>query len=129
MTDSEGDYIIRGIPFQEGGTNYKVVPELGIHEFSPNMRSMFVSPTSLTANNIDFEDVSSFPMEGYVYYAGTSIPAEGIMFYVDGNIISGNGEIIKTDANGHYLISVPIGKHYVEAKLDGHTMVGGGTKE
>lgn len=126
MTDSEGDYIIRGIPFQEGGTNYKVVPELGIHEFSPNMRSMFVSPTSLTANNIDFEDVSSFPMEGYVYYAGTSIPAEGIMFHVDGNIISGNGEIIKTDANGHYLISVPIGKHYVEAKLDGHTMVSGG---
>ncbi|MBO7661429.1 MAG: hypothetical protein J6S65_07895, partial [Bacteroidaceae bacterium] len=126
LTDAGGDYIIRGIPFQEGGTNYKIIPELGIHEFSPNMRSMFVSPTSLTANNIDFEDVSSFPMEGYVYYAGTSIPAEGIMFYVDGERVTGNGEIIESDAEGHYLISVPIGKHYVEAKLDGHTMVDGG---
>ncbi|MBQ1773961.1 MAG: laminin G domain-containing protein [Prevotella sp.] len=126
LTDSEGDYIIRGIPFQQGGTNYKLAPELGIHEFSPNTRSMFISPTSLTANNIDFEDVSSFPMSGYVYYAGTNIPAEGIMFYVDGDLLSGGGEIKQTDSNGYYEISVPIGKHYVEAKLEGHTMVDGG---
>ncbi len=50
MTDSEGDYIIKGVPFQQGGTNYKIVPELGVHEFSPVTRTMFVSPTSLTAN-------------------------------------------------------------------------------
>ena len=36
VTDKEGDYIIKGIPFQQGGTNYKLAPELGIHEFSPN---------------------------------------------------------------------------------------------
>ena len=59
MTDAEGDYIIRGIPFQQGGTNYKVVPQLGVHEFSPNSSSMFVSPTSLTANNVNFEAVSA----------------------------------------------------------------------
>ena len=56
MTDSKGNYIIKGIPFQSGGTNYEVSPMMGIHEFSPGTRSMFVSPTSLTANNIDFED-------------------------------------------------------------------------
>ena len=126
LTDAEGDYIIRGVPFQQGGTNYKLVPSLGIHQFNPNTRSMFVSPTSPTANNIDFEDVSSFPMAGYVYYAGTNIPAEGVMFYVDGELVTGNGETKKTDANGYYEISVPIGEHYVEAKLDGHTMVEGG---
>ena len=126
VTDAEGDYIIKGIPFQQGGTNYKLAPELGIHEFSPATRSMFVSPTSLTANNIDFEDVSSFPMEGYVYYAGTNIPAEGIQLYVDGNLQSEDGKIVRTDDNGYYRVAVPIGEHFVEAKLDGHTMVSGG---
>jgi len=126
MTDSEGDYIIKGIPFQQGGTNYKIAPELGIHEFSPATRTMFVSPTSLTANNIDFEDVSSFNMEGYVRYAGTNIPVEGMQFYVDGQLLTTGGEVQQSEADGHYLISVPIGKHYVEAKLGGHTMVNKG---
>ena len=126
VTDSEGDYIIRGIPFQQGGTNYKIAPELGIHRFNPEKRSMFVSPSSLTANNIDFEDVSSFPMRGHVYYAGTNIPAEGIRFYIDGELVTANGKVKETDAEGKYAISVPIGEHYVEASLDGHTMVAGG---
>ena len=126
LTDGQGDYIIRGIPFQQGGTNYKVIPALGIHEFNPNTRSMFVSPTSLTANNIDFEDVSAFPMSGYVYFAGTNIPAEGIELFVDGEVVISDGEIQKTDANGYYQISVPIGHHYVEAKLEGRKMVNGG---
>ena len=126
LTDSEGDYIIRGIPFQQGGTNYKIAPELGIHRFNPEKRSMFVSPSSLTANNIDFEDVSSFPMRGHVYYAGTNIPAEGIRFYIDGELVTANGKVKETDAEGKYTISVPIGEHYVEASLDGHTMVAGG---
>ena len=126
VTDANGNYIIRGIPFQQGGTNYEIVPLYGVHNFKPNTRSMFVSPTSLTANNIDFEDVSSFPMEGYVYYAGTNIPVEGIQMYVDGQILTTDGQVQQTDANGHYQISVPIGQHYVEAKLGGHTMVAGG---
>ena len=126
VTDGSGNYIIRGIPFQQGGTNYELAPQLGIHQFNPNMRSMFVSPTSLTANNIDFEDVSSFPMEGHIYYAGTNIPAEGIQIYVDGDLQSEDGKIVQTDADGLYRVSVPIGQHFVEAKLDGHTMVSGG---
>ena len=126
LTDAEGDYIIKGIPFQQGGTNYKLVPSMGSHEFNPNSRSMFISPTSLTANNIDFEDVSSFPMSGHIYYAGTNIPAEGIQFYIDGELVTANGEEKKTDADGYYQISVPIGEHYVQAKLGGHTMAAGG---
>ena len=126
LTDRNGNYIIRGIPFQQGGTHYEIAPELGIHRFNPATRSMFVSPSSLTANNIDFEDVSSFPMRGHVYYAGTNIPAEGIRFYIDGELVTANGKVKETDAEGKYTISVPIGEHYVEASLDGHTMVAGG---
>ncbi len=126
MTDSKGNYIIKGIPFQSGGTNYEVAPMMGIHEFSPGTRSMFVSPTSLTANNIDFEDVSSFPMKGKVHYVDTNIPVEGAILYVDGQPQSKDGESVKTDDEGYYEVSVPIGEHYVEVKLDNHKMVGGG---
>ena len=126
VTDKNGNYIIRGIPFQQGGTNYEIAPLYGEHQFNPDTRSMFVSPTSLTANNIDFEDVSSFPMDGYVYYAGTNIPVEGVQMYVDGQLLTTDGEPQQTNERGYYSISVPIGEHFVEAKLGGHTMVGGG---
>ena len=126
LTDDKGNYIIKGVPFQQGGTNYELTPELGIHEFSPGTRTMFVSPTSLTANNIDFEDVSAFPMAGFVRYAGTNIPVEGAFLYVDGELQTKNGKSVQTDADGHYEMSVPIGKHYVTAEMDGHKMVAGG---
>jgi len=126
MTDSKGNYIIKGIPFQSGGTNYEVAPMMGIHEFSPGTRSMFVSPTSLTANNIDFEDVSSFPMKGKVHYVDTNIPVEGAILYVDGQPQSKDGKLIQTDDEGRYEVSVPIGEHFVEVRLDNHKMVAGG---
>ena len=126
MTNEQGEYLIRGILFMGSGSGYTIVPEKGIHEFNPHTRSLFISPTSLTANNIDFEDVSSFPMTGHIYYAGTNVPAEGIQFYVDGIAVTANGKAQQTDANGYYHINVPIGEHYVEAKLEGHCLVDSG---
>jgi hypothetical protein len=126
VTNDKGEYLIRGIPFKGSGSSYTVVPEKGIHKFNPNTRSLFISPTSLTANNVDFEDESSFQMTGHIYYAGTNIPVEGIPLYVDGLAVSSNGKVQQTDADGYYSISVPIGEHYVEAKLNGHCLVDSG---
>ena len=126
MTNSTGEYTVRGIPFAGSGTTYRVVPQLGVHEFDPATTTLFFSPNSPEASNINFKDKSSFPMEGYVYYAGTNIPVEGVMFYIDNQLVTGQGESKQTDANGRYSISVPIGKHYVEARKDGHTFVAGG---
>ncbi|MGX8697733.1 MAG: hypothetical protein ACSW8D_15235, partial [Prevotella sp.] len=124
-TDSEGNYIIQGIPYTGAGTTYTVVPLYGVHEFKPAKTLLYVGNDALV-HAADFEDVSSFPMDGHIYYAGTNIPVEGIPLYVDGDIQTQDGKIVQTDANGYYNISVPIGNHYVEAKLDGHTMVAGG---
>ena len=124
-TDSEGNYIIQGIPYTGAGTTYTVVPLYGVHEFKPAKTLLYVGNDALV-HAADFEDVSSFPMDGHIYYAGTNIPVEGIPLYVDGDLQTQDGQIVRTDANGHYNISVPIGNHYVEAKLDGHTMVAGG---
>ena len=126
LTDEDGNYIIRGIPFDAGGTNYKVLPDFGVHEFNPSSRNLFVSPSSLTANHVDFTDKSSFPMRGYVYYAGTNIPAKGIYLYVDGDLVTSGGKVAQTNEEGFYEISVPIGEHFVEAKQTGHKMVNEG---
>ena len=126
MTSSTGEYTVRGIPFAGSGTTYRVVPQLGVHEFEPATTTLFFSPNNPEAGNINFKDKSSFPMEGYVYYAGTNIPVEGVSFYIDNQLVTGQGEVKQTDANGRYSISVPIGNHYVEARKDGHTFVAGG---
>ena len=124
-TDAEGNYIIQGVPFTGAGTTYSVIPLYGVHEFNPNKTLLYVGYNSLV-HTADFEDVSSFPMEGRITYAGTNIPVEGIQFYVDGQLQTNDGEVQQTDANGEYRISVPIGRHYVEAKLGGHKIVAGG---
>ena len=124
-TDAEGNYIIQGVPFTGAGTTYSVIPLYGVHEFNPNKTLLYVGYNSLV-HTANFEDVSSFPMEGRITYAGTNIPVEGIQLYVDGQLQTNDGEMAQTDANGDYRISVPIGKHYVEAKLGGHKIVAGG---
>lgn len=124
-TDTDGNYIIQGIPFTGEGTTYSVLPLYGIHEFNPAKTLLFVGKNALV-HTADFEDVSSFPMSGYIYYAGTNVPVEGVQMYVDGILQNKDGEAVQTDGSGRYNVSVPIGEHFVEAKLGGHTMVAGG---
>ncbi len=59
-TDTEGNYVIRGIPFTGEGTNYMVRPAMGIHEFSPKYQTRFSNTEALTHSGVDFADVSSF---------------------------------------------------------------------
>ena len=119
-TDTNGYYEIRGIPFSGEGTSYSIIPSLGIHEFSPSTRSRYVSASSLNHSGVDFQDVSSFPVSGKVYYAGTDYPVKGAYLYVDGVICSKDGQIIETDEQGAYSISVPIGDHFITVEMNGH---------
>ena len=124
-TNADGNYVIQGIPFTGEGTTYSVVPLYGIHEFNPNKTLLFVGKNALV-HTADFEDVSSFIMSGYIYYAGTNVPVEGVQMYVDGIQQNKDGQVVQTDGSGKYNLSVPIGDHFIEAKLGGHTMVAGG---
>ena len=125
-TDVNGYYEIRGVPFNGDGTSYSVVPTMGIHEFSPAQKSRYVSLSTLNHSGVDFEDISSFPVSGTIYYSGTDYPVEGVNFYVDGNICAKDGEIISTDADGNYTISVPIGDHFISVRKNGHEFENGG---
>ncbi len=125
-TDVNGYYEIRGVPFSGEGTSYSVIPTLGIHEFSPAKQSRYVSISTLNHSAVDFKDVSSFPVSGTVFYAGTDYPLEGATFYVDGTICAKDGEMIESDAKGEFTISVPIGDHFITVKKNGHVFANAG---
>ncbi len=126
FTDENGNYVIRGIPFSGDGTTYLVRPTLGIHQFNPTYHTRYVSSNTLTHDNIEFEDVSSFPVTGVVYYENTTYPVQGCNLYVDGNICSKDGKLIETDEQGRFEISVPIGDHHITVGKNGHTFTGEG---
>ena len=120
-TDVDGNYVLRGVPFSGSGTNYNVIPAKGVHKFSPTKQSRYVSANSLNFSAVDFDDVSSFPVSGYVYYSNTEYPVEGVQLYVDGTVCSKDGKVITTDANGRFDIAVPIGDHHITVEKNGHT--------
>lgn len=125
-TDVNGYYEIRGVPFSGEGTSYSVIPTLGIHEFSPAKQSRYISMSTLNHSAVDFKDVSSFPVSGTVFYAGTDYPLEGATFYVDGVICSKDGEMIQSNDQGEFTISVPIGDHFITVKKNGHVFTNSG---
>ena len=125
-TDENGNYVIRGVPFSGEGTTYLVRPVLGIHEFNPSYHTRYVSSNTLTHDNIEFEDVSSFKVTGVVYYENTTYPVQGCNLAIDGNLCSKEGKLIETDEQGRFEISVPIGDHYITIEKNGHTFTNEG---
>lgn len=126
LTDAQGNFVIRGVPFTGDGTNYMVIPAMGIHEYSPTYSTRYVSASSLVHSGVDFTDVSSFPVSGTVFYEGTDYPVEECTFYVDGTICSRDGELIQSAEDGTFTISVLIGDHFIQVKKDGHVFASAG---
>ena len=126
FTDENGNYVIRGVPFSGDGTTYLVRPVLGIHEFNPSYHTRYVSSNTLTHDNIEFEDISSFKVTGVVYYENTTYPVQGCYLAVDGTTCTKDGALIETDENGRFEISVPIGDHHITISKTGHTFANEG---
>ena len=122
ITNSKGEYTLRGIPFIGSGSTYTITPSKSIHVFSPNSRNGFISSSSLTLNNYNFTDESSFTVRGKVTYLNTNIPVDSVNFKIDGALASTNSGAITTDSKGEYELSVPIGSHLIEAYREGHLL-------
>lgn len=122
MTNANGEYIIRGIPFVGSGSTYTVTPTKNIHTFNPMTRNGFIGNGSLALNNFDFTDQSSFPVRGTVTYLNTNIPADSIQFKIDGSLVQDKNGASMSDSNGEFEISVPIGEHLIEAYKNGHRL-------
>lgn len=123
LTNENGEYTVRGLPFIGSGTTYNVTPSKGIHIFSPTSRNGFIGTGSLALNNYDFTDQSSFPVRGRITYLNTNIPVDSIQFKIDGQLVQGtSNKMIMTDGNGDFEISVPIGSHLIECYKEGHRL-------
>lgn len=126
MTDNQGNYVIRGIPFCNEGTNYVIRTSKGTHDFAPSSTTRYVSRNSLVYSGVDFTDISSFPVSGVIYYENTTYPVEGATLYVDGVACVRDGEIVTTNPKGEFEIDVPIGNHYISVSKVGHTFLNDG---
>lgn len=126
-TDANGAYLMNNLPYVGEGESYTIMPSLGVHKFSPTEKTLYFNDNANNHNNVDFTDNSSFNVSGVVYYENTTVPVSGCNFYVDGVVCTtGDGDLVTSDENGEYTISVPIGEHYIQVKKSNHTFVNNG---
>jgi len=119
MTNKEGVYQIRNVPYFGNGTAYMMAPVKGTHQFNPTSDVRYLSSTS-SSHTVNFTDVSSFNMPVKIVYAGGHYPVEGVWFEIDGKVASKGVQQIMTDAEGEAVLSVPIGVHTVRAVKTNH---------
>jgi hypothetical protein len=137
FTDTNGNYIIEGVLYNGIGENFRITPTMtlsgAVHEFTPAQRILFLGNGRATENNQDFTDKSSFKVTGTVLYDFANIlsapntktsGSPGVSIWLDGTQqLLRNNQPIVTDAFGQFEISVPIGKHFLEFRKEGHTFV------
>lgn len=126
-TDEAGNYTIEGVTYGGNGQNFKITPTITlggvIHEFDPGSKVIFLGQGNIVENGVDFEDISTFEVSGQVVYdyGSQNAGVEDVDLYLDGLPISdGFGSVIKTDENGEFVISVPIGKHVISVQKGFH---------
>lgn len=127
ITDKNGNYIIAGIPYATDGSIYRFVPIYGVHNFDPTEKLLFIGPGATSSSNIDFIDVASFPVSGYVYYRNTKFPVEGVSIKIDGQpAVTSEGKLILSDNFGKFMVDVPIGQHFIQLSMNGHGLINKG---
>lgn len=137
FTDNNGNYIIEGILYNGTGENFRITPTMtlsgAVHEFTPSQRILFLGNGRSTENNQDFIDKSSFNVTGIVLYDFANNLSDlntktsgspGVSIWLDGTQqLLRNNQPIVTNASGQFEITVPIGKHFLEFRKEGHTFV------
>lgn len=128
FTDANGNYTVTGISYSGTGENFTVTPKItlggAVHEFTPSQKVLFIGEGVSVQNQIDFKDISSFQVTGYVRYqfGDNTVGAEGVRFLIDGETYVQNGSgFVESDVNGYFNIQVPIGLHSIQAQKAFHT--------
>lgn len=119
ITDVNGNYTINGVPYVTNGTEYRIIPRYGTHDFDPKEKLVNMSETNRNFT-ADFVDKSSFTLQGYVYYSESTIPVPGVMFEIDGVTAMQDNKIVETGSDGQFRINVPVGRHKVQAVKKNH---------
>lgn len=120
ITDNNGNYTINGVPYGVNGTDYRIIPRYGTHQFDPIERNINLSESS-SNYTCDFTDKSAFDVSGYIFYKNSNIPVKDVSFNIDGLPASVKNKPVMSDGDGYFRISVPVGIHEVQAVKSDHT--------
>ena len=130
LTDDTGYFEFSGLPYHvnsEGVTDghYRIIIKgdgtSGSYTGPNADGSVTFDQNSNWTQDFNFWMDTYFVFSGNVYYDGTSMPVQGVSFMLDGNEMhDASQKVITTDTQGAFILSIPAGKHTVQAVKDGH---------
>ena len=139
---SSGMYDVTNIRYINDGNNFSITPFTilnetysVIHEFLPAQRTDFIGDHSLLLSAIDFNDLTAITVQGNVFFDVTEensdvslidkteyqIGVEDVFVKVGGKRIQNDDGEVKTDADGFFSMSIPIGEQCISFEKNGHT--------
>ena len=141
VSDETGYFVFRGLPFQldsEGKTNgnYRVwvatSGDRGSYTGPSGQGEGLITfgQSSNWSKNFNFYMDTYYVLSGNVYYRDTSIPVPGASFKLDGQLIhDASQNLITTDTQGGFTLSIPKGNHKVQVVKHGHKFANDGFLE
>lgn len=82
-------------------SNFAANQETSPHEFSPKTRQVTLNPSVTSVDQVDFTDLSTIPISGYVRFKGTDCFQPNVEILVNGASFSPK---VFTDAEGKFII-------------------------
>ena len=129
-TNDEGYYEFRNLPYNKNGSyTVEVIATGGSGTFvGPNSDGLvYFSQNTNWSQGFNFYMDNYFVYSGHVYYRDTSVPVPGVSFKLDGNVMhDASNQVITTDNQGAFALSIPRGPHTVQAVKDNHYFANGG---
>lgn len=129
-TDNVGYFAFRKLPYQNNG---KYVVEVSSSGSSGNFTApnaegaVHFTPSSNWTQDFNFFLDTYYIYSGNVYYRDTSIPVPGVSFKLDGKTMhDASQNVITTDTQGAFELSIPRGTHSVQAVKQGHVFANDG---
>lgn len=126
------DYAAVNTPLKETriGTLDKVIwsnnvknPKTNFHEFQPNLRVVNLNNSNTAVGNVDFKDVSTINVSGYVRFANTICFEDSVEIYSNGSPLFPS---VRTDKNGKWSADFEPGVNIrLSAKYSDHTFTPG----
>ena len=120
ITDEAGFFEFKDLPYKLSGKYYIDVEGSGYT--GPNSEGEVIfNQSSNWKQNFNFYMDKYYIYSGNVFYRDTSIPVPGVSFKLDGKVMhDASQQVITTNTQGAFSLSIPSGAHRVQAVKDGH---------
>lgn len=136
ISDDSGYFVFDKLPIYFGPDG-KVQGEYHVSVMTSGSGGKYTGPNEqgiVSFNrNVNWKQEFNFYMDTYFIYSGnvfyetSSIPVPGVSFLLDGKLMhDASNQVITTDTQGAFALSIPRGEHSVQAVKDGHTFANKG---